>query len=70
MTRAQIEQMNNINIYFEDISKDGDDWLVAGDGQLFMILRNQGEHDERFFIVGHILTELEKAIAKVKYFCK
>lgn len=70
MTRAQIEQMNNINIYFEDTSKVGDDWLVAGDGQLFMVLRNQGEHDGRFFVVGQILTELEKAITKVKYFCK
>lgn len=70
MMREQIKQMDGMTICFEDVSRNGDDWLVVGIGNnTYMILRNQGEHDRRFFLVGHLFTNLEEAIAKAKYFC-
>lgn len=67
MTREQIES-TGMKIYFEGVSRNGDDWVVVGDGKIFLILRNQGEHDRGFFIVGTLFTSLEEAIAKAEYF--
>lgn len=69
MTKAQIEQLEGMKIYFEGVSRNGDDWLVVGDGKVHMILRNQGEHDRSFFIVGRLMQNREEAIEKAKYFC-
>ena len=69
MTKAQIEQMEGMTIYFEGVSRNGDDWMVFGNDSLQIIARNQGEHDERFFDVN-MMMDVEEAIAKAKYFCE
>lgn len=69
MTREQIEKMEGVEIHFEGVSRNGDDWLVVGIGNIYLIQRNQGEHDRRFFIVGTLFTSLEEAITKAEYFC-
>ena len=69
MTKGQIEHMVGITIYFEGVSRNGDDWMVFGNDSIQIIARNQGEHDGRFFVVK-IMNNVYRAIEKAKYFCE
>ena len=55
---------------FAGISKDCDDWQVwqseAGD-DLCVVIRNQSDHDRRFFVVG--VKKTEKALELAKKHC-
>lgn len=56
------------SIIFEGISKEGDDWIVAKwNSNLCMVLRNQGDHDRRFFIVA--AKDEAKAVELAKRHC-
>lgn len=57
-------------VIYSDISRSGDDWRVIDFmGLCYLVERNQGEHDQRFFQVGHPYKNQYEAIAKVKSFC-
>lgn len=68
MTYEEIRayEARGLKIMFEGVSKSGDDWLVVGDSKSAFVMRNQGDHDKRFFIVT--LCETEKALAKAQYY--
>lgn len=59
------------NIIYSGVSKSGDDWRVLefsdtnGSLPMYVIERNQGEHDRRFFIVGRIFTDKAEALRRL-----
>lgn len=58
---------NGFVVLFTGESVDGDEYIVAENGGLAIVCRNQGEHDRKFFIVK--LCEPSKAITIAKRHC-
>ncbi len=54
------------DVYYETVSKSGDDWRVIVCGGLALIERNQGAHSRRFFPVGGAYTDPMAAAEKCK----
>lgn len=60
------------NVIFEAVSKSGDDWRVLevsdtnGSLPMYVVERNQGEHDRRFFII-RIFADKAEALRKAEY---
>lgn len=69
MTKDYIKHMEGITVYFEGVSRNGDEYIVFGNDSIQFIARNQGEHDNRFFDL-ELMTNVDDAIAKAKYFCE
>lgn len=58
---------NGFAILFTGKSIDDDEYIVAENGGLAFVMRNQGEHSRKFFIVK--LCEPPKAINIAKRHC-
>lgn len=59
-----------MNIIFTKADKSGNVFQVIACSNLFMIQRNQGKHDERFFLLPEIYDDPDPAIKKAKSFCE
>ena len=65
-----MELNSGFDVIYETVSKSGDDWRVigatCGNGGIYWVERNQGEHDRRFFMVGKAYLDALAAIDKCK----
>lgn len=61
-------------VFFETVSRSGDDWRVVGgkcgNGYIYWVERNQGEHDRRFFQVGKAYLDPLEATSKCEKLAK
>lgn len=73
MSESALEQIDYFvskggRLLFYGVSRDEDEWIVLEHSGFGFALRNQGEHDRRFFLIR--MCKPEKALEIIHRHCK